>query len=182
MRFNLIAAVCRNRGIGQKGKLPWSVPEDLKAFASITKGDGSNAIVMGRTTWEGLPRCPLPGRDNLVLSTDPSFEPGKGARVFSSIDALQSHCEDRAYTTVWVIGGASVYKAFLDQDLIDVCCITHIDNDYEVDTYLPPLPPDKWDLRCVKSIDAVCGTSIQLRQMVRIGNAIEPPDLQVWDS
>ena len=69
--MNLIVAYCRNRGIGFKNKLPWKLSSDMNRFKNLTIGDGNNAVIMGRNTWESLPQKfkPLPKRSNIVLST-----------------------------------------------------------------------------------------------------------------
>src|SRR3954471_15598993 len=92
--------------IGADGALPWHLPEDLRLFRSLTVG---STVVMGRRTWESLPpgARPLPGRRNVVLSsTLPSG--ADGAHVAGSADEVPDTGAD-----VWVIGGGSVYAAFL---------------------------------------------------------------------
>ena len=69
MYFKLIVAVCKNYGIGKNNTLPWNIKEDLKHFSKITKGNGNNAIVMGRNTWNSFNGRHLKNRDNLILST-----------------------------------------------------------------------------------------------------------------
>ena len=74
MSFNLILSMCRNNGIGLKGKLPWNIPQDLHYFAKLTKGDGNNAVIMGSNTYNSLNKVDgLPGRDNLILSSNSEF-------------------------------------------------------------------------------------------------------------
>ena len=79
MKFNLIVAVCRNNGIGYSGTLPWHIKNDLRYFSKLTKGDGTNAVVMGHNTWKSLSvqvrdRIGLQGRDNFVLSSSNRFD------------------------------------------------------------------------------------------------------------
>ena len=69
MSFKLIVAVSKNYGIGIKNELPWNITEDLKHFSKTTKGNGNNAIVMGRNTWDSFNGRHLKKRDNLILST-----------------------------------------------------------------------------------------------------------------
>tara|TARA_B100002051_G_scaffold115553_1_gene109849 strand:+ start:966 stop:1538 length:573 start_codon:yes stop_codon:yes gene_type:complete len=182
MGYNLIAAVCKKRGIGKDGHLPWRLPEDLALFSAITKGGGNNAVVMGRRTWESLPKRPLAGRENLVISRNPSFDPGSGARSFTSIDGLNAHCEEAKYNAVWVAGGAQVYEAFLDRDLIDVCAVTFIDKECDVDTFLPLLSREHWGLRYVKKLQTKCGTGAELRQFVRYERALPRATLELNES
>jgi dihydrofolate reductase len=78
-RVTLIVAATTNNGIGQAGKLPWRLPREIQYFARVTTGQGGegqkNAIVMGRTTWESIPRRfrPLPGRINFVVSQQAEY-------------------------------------------------------------------------------------------------------------
>ena len=145
MRYVIIAAMCRSRGIGCKGALPWRIPQDFHHFSTATRGNGNNAIVMGRTTWDGLPRKPLDGRDNIILTTRKDYCVNDGEcsskRVFAftTIDAIHDHCVKQQYDTVWICGGEQVYRAYLGADMVSQCVITFIDADYECDTFFPDL-------------------------------------------
>ncbi len=79
-RLSLVAARARNGVIGRDGDLPWRLRGDLQRFKAVTMG---KPCLMGRTTWESLPLRPLPGRLNIVLTRDESFE-AKGAVVCTS--------------------------------------------------------------------------------------------------
>jgi dihydrofolate reductase len=83
MRIALVVAVARNGVIGRDGGLPWRLPSDLKRFRAITMG---KPIIMGRKTWDGLPRQPLPGRHNIVVTRDKSFG-ADGVSVVGSPEA-----------------------------------------------------------------------------------------------
>lgn len=105
-----------DRIIGDGSSMPWHIPEDLAYFKEQTLGA---PVVMGRKSWEALPARfrPLPGRENIVLS---SREPGtwsEGARVVTSLDGLPPDC--------WIIGGGAVYTATLPQ--VREVCRTLID-------------------------------------------------------
>lgn len=95
--------------IGNDGQLPWSLPEDLKHFADVTKG---SAVIMGRKTWDSLPESsrPLKGRLNVVLTNQPDWS-AKGAHPVSSLDDALEATGD--YERVWIIGGGSVYQQAL---------------------------------------------------------------------
>jgi dihydrofolate reductase len=90
-RVTLIVAATKNNGIGQAGKLPWRLPQEMQYFARVTTGerDGTgksgNAVVMGRATWESIPRRfrPLPGRINFVLSRQAGYDLCVGGCLFS---------------------------------------------------------------------------------------------------
>lgn len=103
--------------IGDGAGMPWHLPEDLRHFKSVTLG---HPVIMGRKTWESLPKKPLPGRTNHVLS---SREPGDwsdGAYVSPDIPDLK--------TDAWIIGGGQVYEATLDE--VDVIERTLIDANF----------------------------------------------------
>lgn len=127
--ISLIAAVARNRAIGYQNKLLYWLPNDLKRFKALTTG---HTIVMGRRTFESLPKGALPNRRNIVLSRgEVSFE---GAEKYASIDEVLSAC--RADEEVFVIGGASIYEQFLP--LADRLCLTEIDDTpAEADAFFP---------------------------------------------
>lgn len=95
--------------VGRAGQLPWRLPEDLAQFRTLTRG---HPVIMGRRTWDSLPPRfrPLPGRRNIVLSTRPGWR-ADGADVAASPAAALA----LAGADPWVIGGATVYVAFLDQ-------------------------------------------------------------------
>jgi dihydrofolate reductase len=152
MQFNLIVAVCRNNGIGYKGNIPWHIKADLQYFSKLTKGNGRNAIVMGNNTWKSLPSqysLGLPGRDNFVLSRSASLDErlDKDNRLVKSFETVEDFSEfskKKNYEEVWIIGGAQIYKTFLDKNLNKKCYITYIDKDFECDTFLPELERSKW--------------------------------------
>jgi len=134
--LGLVWAQARGGVIGADGRLPWHLPEDLARFKALTTG---GTVVMGRATWESLPATvrPLPGRRNVVLSRRRGFQ-APGATVASSLeDALAGVTGD-----VWVIGGASVYRAALP--LAEVAVVTEIDEAYAGDTVAPEPGPD-WE-------------------------------------
>lgn len=135
--FKAIVAWCSNSGIGYKGCLPWSFKEDLRRFARLTKGDGNNAIIMGRKTWESLPVKPLPGRHNVVLSTTLENTYMEGVTVVSSFEDATTFCYKSDFTEAWVIGGSDIYKAFAESNLLSEVEVTELYNEYKCDVFLP---------------------------------------------
>ncbi len=102
----LIAAIGPNLELGHKGDLIWHISADLKNFKKLTLG---HPVIMGRKTWESLPKRPLPGRLNVVLSG--SLESVEGGIVASSLEEAMRVCEGE--NIPFVIGGADVYAATL---------------------------------------------------------------------
>tara|TARA_B110000967_G_C18843147_1_gene540502 strand:+ start:300 stop:875 length:576 start_codon:yes stop_codon:yes gene_type:complete len=135
MTFNLIVALDRNYGIGLNNTLPWSLSKDLKNFARLTKGNGRNAIVMGRNTYESIGK-PLPKRSNIVLSTKLKDNDNGKIVICKSIYKILEHCLENQYDDVWIIGGATIYNQFLEiPDLIDYIYITLIDDRFGCDSF-----------------------------------------------
>lgn len=136
MRINIIAAVARNRAIGIDNKLIYWLPNDLKRFKALTTG---HTIIMGRHTFESLPKGALPNRRNIVLSRTGKPEDFPGADLFRSLNEAISACEGDVY----VIGGASVYKEALP--IADRLCLTCVhDTPAEADTFFPEIDSSHW--------------------------------------
>ena len=129
-RIYLVAAVARNGVIGAHGKLPWHLPEDLKHFKQLTLG---HPVIMGRRTWESLPERfrPLPGRTNVVLTSHRNWSARGASRAGSVAGVLEEH------DSLWVIGGGTVYAAFLP--FADRLVVTDVDVAVEGDTRAPAL-------------------------------------------
>ena len=132
--ITIIAAVARNRAIGYQNKLLYWLPDDLKRFKALTTG---HTIVMGRRTFESLPKGALPNRRNVVLSRSQQVFPG--CERFSSLGEALRHCTPDE--EVFIIGGASVYRQALP--LAKRLCLTEIDDiPSEADAFFPPY--DDW--------------------------------------
>ena len=131
----LIAAVARNGVIGAANALPWRLPEDLKRFRALTTG---HAVIMGRKTWESLPR-PLPGRQNIVITRQPAFAPA-GADVACSLPAALDAV--RMPAPAFCIGGGEIYAMALPH--ADTLHVTEIDRDFAGDTRFPAIDPAIW--------------------------------------
>jgi dihydrofolate reductase len=128
----LIWAQARDRVIGVCGGLPWHLPEDMKLFRALTTGA---TVVMGRRTWESLPERfrPLPGRTNVVLTSDPRWAADGARRAGSVAEALDDG------GPLWVIGGGAVYAAFLPH--ADRLVVTDVDVAVDGDTWAPAIGP-----------------------------------------
>jgi dihydrofolate reductase len=133
--ISLVVAVSRNGIIGRDGKLPWRLPSELQRFKAITLG---KPVIMGRKTWDGLPRKPLPGRLNIVLSRRDALM--AGATVVTSVDAALEAAG--VADEVCVIGGGEVYNLFLPRAMR--IYLTEVDSEVEGDTRFPPLDPKEW--------------------------------------
>ena len=135
-------ARARNGVIGRDGTLPWRLKSDLAIFRAITMG---KPVIMGRKTWESLPRRPLVGRTNIVLSRDGSFEP-VGAVVcedFSEAVAIaREQAEEDGAKEVCVIGGASLFALALPR--AGRVYLTEVEAEVEGDVVLAGFDESAW--------------------------------------
>ena len=145
--ISIIAAVAANRAIGNDNKLIYWLPDDLKRFKALTTG---NTIIMGRRTFESLPKGALPNRRNIVLTRSKDFQ-APGVEVFPSFDAALASCS--ADEEVFVIGGASIYREALPK--ADRLMLTHIHaTPAEADTFFPEVSWQEWRLVSEEHHDA----------------------------
>ena len=129
MMITMIAAVARNRAIGFENKLIYWLPNDLKRFKQLTTG---HTILMGRRTFESLPKGALPNRRNCVLTHTVTELPG--AECFPNWDAFLSSCTPSE--EIFIIGGESLYRGLLDK--ADRLLLTEVDDTpAEADAYFP---------------------------------------------
>jgi dihydrofolate reductase len=135
----LIVAVAENGVIGRDGKLPWRIPEDMKWFRERTAG---RPLIMGRKTWESFPKRPLPGRTNIVITRDGSYE-AEGAVVVTSLDAALDVAYGEEPEEIMVIGGAEVYRVALP--LVRRIYLTSVHGEIEGDTHFPSIDRADWN-------------------------------------
>lgn len=141
MKFSIIAAVDQNGGIGKNGKIPWTLPTDMKFFQKTTIGNEKNAVIMGRTTWESIPgnRRPLKNRLNIVLTHDENYKLPKGilrAETFEKALVLaQKHdCEK-----IFIIGGAKTYAQALADPRCTEIYVTEVLESFDCDAFFPKI-------------------------------------------
>ena len=144
MELIIIAAMSENRAIGRNNALPWSLKADMERFKKLTLGW---PCVMGRKTWEPLPKRPLPGRPNIVISR--SLSDLTGAAVFPSLQEAVLNCTQ--YEKVFICGGASVYKEALG--LANRIELTVIHNQYEGDAFFPEIDNALWKITNTEDFD-----------------------------
>lgn len=130
MKLAIIAAMTDAGVIGNQQQLPWRLSEDLKRFKRLTLG---HPVIMGRKTWESLPKKPLPERPNIVLSRSPGFE-AEGAIVCSTLKQAVGELAP-SYKLAYVIGGASVFAEALP--IAELLYLTFIHHDFPGDVHFP---------------------------------------------
>ena len=137
--ISLIAAVARNGAIGKDNQLLWHLPEDMRYFREKTRG---KPVIMGRRTWESLPDAfrPLPGRHNVVISRNATFQ-APGATLVGSLNEAIQLTEDTA-DEVFIIGGAELYRQALPA--VQRLYLTEIASDFDGDVFFPPIQASDW--------------------------------------
>lgn len=145
--ITIICALAANGAIGYRNRLLYRLSADLRRFKKLTTG---HTVVMGRRTFESLPKGALPDRRNIVLTRTEGFS-APGIEVFPSLEATLSACLPEEH--VFVIGGASVYREALP--LADRLCLTHIAaTPAEADVYFPSVDETEWRLVASESHEA----------------------------
>ena len=136
--ISIIAAVSDDYGIGKNNDLLWNIPEDLKRFKRLTYG---KTVIMGKKTWESLPKKPLSGRKNIVITDIPYENIDNAVTAYSIEDAL-SKCGDNE--DVFIIGGGSIYRQFMP--LAGRLYITHVHRSVPADIYFPEIDVNTWKI------------------------------------
>ena len=169
MELNLIVAYCKkNNGIGNEKSIPWYLKSELKYFKEITskkEHNLSNIVIMGRKTWDSLPKKPLPNRINIILSNNNNIDYKKNIElnykdtyVINDIEKyLESLKNQNQKQIIFVIGGAQIYKHVLDLsesnnlnfNLNLNLYITEIYNEFNCDTYYPKIDNNLYSLTYV---------------------------------
>ena len=118
----MIVAIGKDGAIGKNGDLIWKIPADLQRFKSLTLG---HPVIMGRKTWDSLPKKPLPGRRNIILTRKKDFL-AEGAETVNSVEEALNLTKGQE---PFIIGGAEVYKAFMTY--IDEMNLTIVEEESE---------------------------------------------------
>ena len=137
-KIALVYAISQNGVIGRGGILPWHIPSDLKWFKAVTLG---KPVIMGRKTWDSLPRKPLPGRVNIVITRNTNFS-DKGCEVAVDVQSALKLASVGEPKEICVIGGAEIFKMFLP--LAARVYLTRVLAEVEGDTFLAELDPSQW--------------------------------------
>ncbi len=135
--ISIIVAIGDNGEIGRSGDMIWHVSEDLKRFKAITTG---HTVVMGRKTWESLPKRPLPNRRNIVISRNADYE-APGAEVYTSLDdAIDAAVAD---AEIFIMGGGEIYKQTLPRATRLYLTRIHATAP-DADTFFPQISDHAW--------------------------------------
>jgi dihydrofolate reductase len=161
MILSLVAAMAKNRTIGNNNKLIWHLPEDLEFFKTTTK---NKIMIMGRKTFDSLPKV-LPNRFHIVISRSAPAQIQERVQFVTSVDdslaKAQQLIEERWPDEVCVIGGAEIYKLFIP--LANKIVLTEINKDYEGDTLFPEFDKSKFREEVLKrSFDGKIGMDFKV--------------------
>lgn len=137
MIISIIAAMDRNRLIGNNNQLPWHLPADLAHFKKVTL---NKPILMGRKTYESIGR-PLPGRENIVLSRTEDLEI-EGVTVVNSLEDVVQACAD--VEEIMVIGGSAIYELVLPR--AQRMYLSYVDGEFEGDAWFPDVDESQWEI------------------------------------
>lgn len=165
--LTIVAAMGRRREIGRDGSLPFRLKSDMMHFRDVT---GGRPVVMGRKTWDSLPKKPLPGRPNVIVSRNPDFE-AQGACVFSSIGlaaaAARALADNLNVEEVCIIGGGQIYAAALP--LVKRMWLTEVDAEADADVFFPAFDERAWkEVSAVRhEADADNEAAFVIRELVR---------------
>lgn len=135
--ITFVAAIDRNNAIGKKGITPWDVPEDLTFFKKVTLG---GAVIMGRKTWDSLPRKPLPDRENIVVTFGPERE--EAGAYFADVAGALARAKASG-KEILVIGGEQIFRQmFPDADRL---FLSYVDLDIQgADAFFPEFDMADW--------------------------------------
>lgn len=163
IKVSLVAAIGRRGELGRQGRLLFRLSSDLAHFKKITLG---KPVVMGRKTWESLPRKPLPGRPNIVVTRNASFF-APDAFVHSTPETALSAAGAMAGSggsdEVCVIGGAELYAAAMPY--ADRLILSEVDAQADADAWFPPFDRALW--REVSSVPYETGPGDEFAFVVR---------------
>lgn len=137
-KLSVVVAVARDNAIGRNGDLLCHLPADLRHFKNLTSG---HTVVMGRRTFDSLPKGALPNRRNIVITRNPAFS-APGTETAASIEALPGMIAPDE--TVFVIGGEQIYRQLLP--LATELCLTRIEAAFpDADTFFPVFDENEWE-------------------------------------
>lgn len=134
--ISIIVAIADNMAIGKNNDLLFHLPNDLKRFKEITTG---HTVIMGKRTYESLPRRPLPNRENMVISDVPNDKIEGCTMAYSIEDAVEKCSSD---SESFIIGGGMVYKQFLP--IANKLYLTFVHKEFDADVFFPEINFDEW--------------------------------------
>lgn len=151
--ISLIVAYAHNNVIGNKGRIPWDLPDDREHFKQLTLG---SLVVMGRRTFEEIYKkfgAGLPGRETIVISKTTNYEGANYRTVISLEKALELAKSLFPQKEIFICGGESVYKEAIESKLVNKMYITEIDADIPGDAFFPDFDKNDFEIKDKTKID-----------------------------
>jgi dihydrofolate reductase len=133
-----VVAVAENGVIGDRGKIPWRIAEDMRYFKSVTMG---KPLIVGRKTWDSFPKKPLPGRTNIVVTRDRAFA-AEGAVVAHSLEEALALAQAENPPEIVIAGGSDIYNALRER--ADRIHLTEVHAAFDGDAVLAPFDRARW--------------------------------------
>lgn len=159
-KITLVAAFAHRYCIGINNRIPWHLPEDFQFFRNYTIG---KPVIMGRKTWESLPRKPLPDRRNIIISRQTDY-PAAGAEIMDSLTAALNACSKAP--EIIIMGGAQIYQQAMH--LATDLRLTEIDLEVPGDTFFPTIDRNLWEEISREPCTSAKGISFELVHYRRI--------------
>ena len=144
MIVSIIAAVAKNNVIGKDNNLIWHLPRDMKFFMETTL---NHHIIMGRKNFESIPKkfSPLKNRVNIIVTRNKNLKLDS-CKVVSSIEKGIAIAKENGENECFIIGGGEIYKLAIKNKLVNRMYITHIDKNFEGDTFFPEIDYSLWNI------------------------------------
>lgn len=142
MIVSIIAAVAKNNVIGKDNNLIWHLPRDMKFFMDTTL---NHNIIMGRKNFESIPHkfSPLKNRTNIIVTRNKNLKIDS-CKVVSSIENGIAFAKENGEKECFIIGGGEIYKQALKSKLVNRMYITHINKNFDGDTFFPEVNYSLW--------------------------------------
>lgn len=189
LRLTLIVAATKSNGIGQSSRLPWRLPKEMKYFAQVTSNapEGTmNAVIMGRNTWESIPKKfrPLPNRKNIVVSSTENYVLDPPAHVEQDLTSAFNRAQEDSVHRVFIIGGAKLYTDTIalpptSPVFVDRVLLTRIiEPDFECDVFMPDFLTQHWQRASHEELETWVGLS-DVAEGVQEENGVKY-EFQMW--
>ena len=161
----VIVAMARNGAIGKDNDLLWHISADLKRFKALT---GGHTVLMGRRTYDSLPKKPLPNRKHLILTSDAGYPVPEGGQRLAGVAACQAYFAAHPSEDIFIIGGGQVYKQLLPY--ADRLYLTEVQADFEADTFFPAIEAAHWRVteEGVWTLDENSGLTYRFVDYIRV--------------
>lgn len=138
MVINLVVAATENNVIGKDNKLLWHLPKDLTFFKNTT---WAMPVIMGRKTYESMGK-PLPGRTNIIITSNADYSPGNGVITVTSIDNAVEESGKTDAKECYIIGGGEIFKQVMPR--ADRIYMTRVHTTLDGDTFFPKISENEW--------------------------------------